>query len=79
MFIGSVIYPAAGVLMVVYAFIYTWPLTESLNLGLRCACVLLDGTLLLSWASWLHFAAVSQIIFMEKVGLVLKSIEVNMR
>ena len=76
---GCAIYPAAGVLVVVYAFIYTWPLTEGPNFGLRCACVLLDEALLLAWASWLLFAAVCQIIFMEKFGLVLKSIEVNMR
>ena len=79
MLVGCAIYPAACTLALACALLYTWPLTEGLNVGFRCACVLLDAALFVSWASWCHCAAVIQIMFMEKLGLVLKSIGVNLR
>ena len=71
MLLACALYPAATVVIAIYACVYTLPLTTGLHFIPRLALVLLEGGLMLSWISWFHFMVVTQNTFMEKFCLVL--------
>ena len=72
-------YQTAFAVVLAYVFIHTLPVTEGLHAGLRGAFILLQGALVLSWVSWLHFTVLIQITFMEKLGLALKATNENIK
>ena len=72
-------YPTAFSVVLAYVFIYALPLTEGLHGGLRAAFILLQGALVPSWVSWLHFTVLIQIAFMKKLGLALKATNENVK
>ena len=79
MLLGCFAYPAAAVISGVSTWIYTWPTTTGLHFLPRVVFSLLEGAVMLSWISWLHFMAVTQITFMEKICLTLKGQALKIR
>ena len=57
------VYPAAAAVIALYA----WPASEGLDVSLRVAILIADGTIILVWVAWCYSGALLQIIFLQKL------------